>query len=460
MAKESENKPQKELTKKHLARVEKENRQKKILTYSISAVVVIIVLLIAYGILNTTVLKDNKAVAKVGDTKITVKEFQDRVSYSRYQKINTFETYAGSYFASFFQDQLLTIQNSLDNYVQFGSDTLDSMIGEVALVKKAQKEGITVTDDEVEQYIQDQLQYYPSGTPTVEVPTATITYYPTSTLSELQKTLSYATATQTATLAETLIPTETAAPTLDGTSIAEGTTVPTVELPSATETATATTIPADTETATITPTATEYTYEGYKNLVGTIVANNITQANFSEAELRAYIKTLLYQQKVYKKIAATVAPEQEMVWARHILVSSEDEAKKVIDLYNSGTSFADLAAQYSTDTSNNQNGGDLGWFTKGAMVKEFEDAAFALKVGEISAPVKTQYGYHVILCLGHEVRQLTSDQLNTAYSAAYKSYVDAAKEEVGFKKYDVWASVVPSTPTIPDEYRIANSSSN
>lgn len=460
MAKDSETKAPKELTKKHLAKVEKENRQKKILTYGIIAVVVVIVGLIAFGILNTTVLKDSRTVAKVGDTKISVKQFEDRVQYARYQKINTFETYASSYFASFFQDQLLTIQNSLDSYVQFGSDTLDSMIDEAALVQKAKADGMTVTDDEVEQYIQSQLDYYPSGTPTAVVPTATITYYPTSTLSELQKTLTFATPTQTATSAVTPTTEASQVPTLDGTSIAEGTTVPTVEAPTATATLEPTTAPTETMTATITPTATEYTYDGYKNLVSTIVAFNESQANFSEQELRDYVKTILYEKKVYDKVSATVAPEQEMVWARHILVATEDEANKVIELYKGGANWSDLAAQYSTDTSNNTTGGDLGWFSKGAMVKEFEDAAWSLKVGEISAPVKTEYGYHVILCLGHEVRQLTSDQLTTAYNAAYKQYITEAKDKLGYKKYDIWASVVPSTPTIPDEYRISTSSSN
>jgi parvulin-like peptidyl-prolyl isomerase len=465
MAKENELKTPKELTKKHLARVEKEKRQKKILMYGIIAVVVIIVGLIAFGILNTTVLKDSKPVAKVGNTTITVKQFEDRVKYDRYNQVNTFVTYASSYFASFFQSQLLNIQNQLDSYVQFGSDTLDQMINEEALVQKAKQMGITVTDEEVENYIQGQLQYYPSGTPTAEVPTATITYYPTSTLSALQQTLSFATPTTAPTEVATEAPTATATPVIEntpatGTEVATGdATSAATEGPTATLESTATATEAATAVPSITPTATVYTKAGYDNLYSTIVADAVKNASFSEAELRAYVRDMIYEQKIYKKISAEVSPEQDMVWARHILVATEADAKVVEQKLKDGESWSSLAAYYSTDTSNSATSGDLGWFTKGTMVQAFEDAAWSMKVGDISAPVKTDYGYHIIEVLGHEKRQLTADELTTAQKAAYNKFISDAKTEFGFKKYDLWASVVPSEPTIPTEYRISSNGS-
>ena len=81
--------------------------------------------------------------------------------------------------------------------------------------------------------------------------------------------------------------------------------------------------------------------------------------------------------------------------ASHILVSTLDEAKTVISELEDGKDFAKLAKKYSSCPSKEQ-GGDLGFFSKGQMVKEFEDAAFSLKKGEISDPVKTQFGYHII----------------------------------------------------------------
>ena len=93
--------------------------------------------------------------------------------------------------------------------------------------------------------------------------------------------------------------------------------------------------------------------------------------------------------------------------ARHILVADEETAKEIIAKLDAAedkeATFKQLAAQYSTDTSNASNGGDLGSFGKGQMLPEFEDAAYALAVGEYTKePVKTSYGYHIIYKYGED----------------------------------------------------------
>jgi foldase protein PrsA len=88
--------------------------------------------------------------------------------------------------------------------------------------------------------------------------------------------------------------------------------------------------------------------------------------------------------------------EPEQVEASHILVENEETANKVKEKLEAGEDFAELAKEYSTDTSNAENGGELGYFSKGTMVEEFEQIAFSMNVGEISDPVKTDYGYHII----------------------------------------------------------------
>ncbi len=89
------------------------------------------------------------------------------------------------------------------------------------------------------------------------------------------------------------------------------------------------------------------------------------------------------------------------VRASHILVEKHSQALKVLEELKAGRDFKGLARKYSTCPSR-KRGGDLGFFGRGRMVKEFERAAFALKVGEVSGPVKTQFGYHVIKKTGEK----------------------------------------------------------
>ena len=96
----------------------------------------------------------------------------------------------------------------------------------------------------------------------------------------------------------------------------------------------------------------------------------------------------------YDKESAKVTAT-ERIRARHILVATEKEATDIEDKLKAGSKFEDLAKQYSLDGSKDY-GGDLGYFTAPEMVAEFSKAAFALKVGELSPPVKTDFGWHVI----------------------------------------------------------------
>ncbi len=98
--------------------------------------------------------------------------------------------------------------------------------------------------------------------------------------------------------------------------------------------------------------------------------------------------------KVYDEAIKQMPPEQE-VRARHILVATEDEAKAIAAQLKNGADFAALAKEKSKDPGAAE-GGDLGYFTKDQMVPEFADAAFKLDKGQISDPVKTQFGWHII----------------------------------------------------------------
>ncbi len=107
--------------------------------------------------------------------------------------------------------------------------------------------------------------------------------------------------------------------------------------------------------------------------------------------------------KVYYKKHASEFTTPEQIHARHILVSSRKKAEKILRELHKGKDFVALAAAYSLDDSNKSRGGDLNWFPRGAMVKSFEDAAFALKGKDaLSKPVKTRFGWHIIQLLGRK----------------------------------------------------------
>lgn len=96
------------------------------------------------------------------------------------------------------------------------------------------------------------------------------------------------------------------------------------------------------------------------------------------------------------RLDALYASEPVQVSARHILVADEATAKEVKAKLDAGEDFSELVTQYSTDTGSVGTGGDLGYFPRGVMAAEFENAAFSQPIGEIGEPVQTSFGYHII----------------------------------------------------------------
>ncbi len=126
------------------------------------------------------------------------------------------------------------------------------------------------------------------------------------------------------------------------------------------------------------------------------------------------------------------------------MVDDEKTAKEVKKKLDEGEDFAELAKEYSKDESNAESGGELGFFGKGKMVKEFEDKAFSMKVDEISDPVKTEHGYHIIKVtdkkdakkakLADHKEEIKDTLFEQKLQTEYQTWLNEKKEDYKIKK--------------------------
>ncbi|HEY4170589.1 MAG TPA: peptidylprolyl isomerase, partial [Reyranella sp.] len=134
-----------------------------------------------------------------------------------------------------------------------------------------------------------------------------------------------------------------------------------------------------------------------------------------------------------KQVAAM--PDQDEVEARHILVSTEDDAKAIKAQLDGGADFATLAKAKSIEPGAKDSGGELGYFTQDKMVKPFADAAFAMKVGEVSQPIQTQFGWHIIKVEDRRkaakptLESLTQQIGQSLYVAKYRALFDQLRQK-------------------------------
>ena len=458
-------------TKKHIARLERERVQTRLILYSFIGILIIAVGLVVYGYVDEKYLQALRPVAKVGDVGIPLGQWQARVRMERTRLINQLQLYQqySQYFGMDLTSQIQQIDSELNDPTTVGQTVLDQMINEELIRQEAAKRGITASPKEVEDAVQASYQYFPNGSPT---PTITPTGVSSPTFSP--ETLALVTLTPTpgpptatssaapevtpsASPVATGSPSVTGSPEATGSPAATGSPVVTsspAASPTATGTATeaATAAPAVTSTpeatATPLPTSTPYTRQGfdtaYKNGISRLVELGMT-----EEQVRQLYATDVLRQKLFDEVTADEPRTEEQVWARHILVADEATAKAVRQRLVNGEDFAKVAAQVSTDTGTKDKGGDLGWFGKGKMVPEFETAAFGLKVGEISQPIKSQYGYHIIQVLAHANVPLDASAYDQAKQTAFDNWLTKLRDEYKVVTYNNWQNAVPTDPAAP-----------
>ncbi|HDN04968.1 MAG TPA: hypothetical protein ENF27_03430, partial [Chloroflexi bacterium] len=196
---------------------------------------------------------------------------------------------------------------------------------------------------------------------------------------------------------------------------------------------------------------TEYTEElfnsNYEGFVESLKSDGI-----KEKTVRDIITMALIRQEVWEAVTADVDQTQEQVWVQHILLADEETALEVLEKLAAGEKFEDLAAEYSSDLSNADSGGDLGWFARGQMVAPFEEAAFALETGEISDPVQTDFGWHILKSNGKEDRLLDNNAYEQLRNQVFSDWFAEKEAQYQPEIHENWAKYVPSEPSLPANY--------
>lgn len=410
---------------KFVAQQEKEERQKRFILIGTISILVLVLGLVVYGLIQENVFGPKKAVIELGDQSVNTAEFKQRVKYQRLNLVNqVMQMYQYG-----MTDYALQMAGQLQQPELIGQSVINNLKAEMIIIAEAKKLGIELSEEEIEVEIQKLFGYFADGTPT---PAPTQEVVPTSTLTELQMTL---------------IP-DTATPTATATQEADEEAPPPTETSEEAEEAETNSSSDPTATPILRPT--EFTYELYQERYQETLDNINLETQMTEETFRKLVVGYIYRQKVMEVVTKDIEEMQDFLWARHILVEDQETAQEILDKLNEGEDFVALAKEYSTGPSA-ESGGDLGWFPKDAMVEPFADAAFALEVGEISEPVETSFGWHVIQVLGHEERALDQTALSQKQQTAFEEWLQekTMEYEEEFVVLETWTELVPTEPALP-----------
>lgn len=415
----TQHKPPKIMHKKHIARAEREAILRRWVIGVSVGIVVLIVAIIAFGVIDQNVIQPAQPVAKVGSVEISTDRFQKSVKYQRFNLIQNY--FQAAQIAQFFgddptyQNQVEQILAQLESPQLLGRQVLNNLIDDEVMRQEAIKRNIVIPPSEIDKNLQEAFGFYANGTPT---PGPTATTIPTSA------------PTTTPTLAPGVTPTL----------------VPTVA-PTATLEPTPTITPGPSPTPF--PTATPYTLDGYNTTYNNFSTRLTRTTGLTNDDLRRLVETNLLRTKIMEAMTKDTSRDVLEAKSRHILVADEKVAKDLLERIKKGEDFAKIAAEFSTDLSNKDQGGDLGTQPDGFFVPEFNTVVFTAPIGLYPEPVKTTFGYHIIDVQSRTTRKMTDDEFDQKKQDIFSKWLaEQRTNKTLVTEFDKWKTSIPTTPTI------------
>ena len=393
-----------QLNRKQMSHHQRDARMQHWVVLGTGAVLALVVLVLAWGLIDQYILKPRRPLVTVAGEPISLQAYEKLYNYRKWDyqsyidqleaEVTQLQSSSDdqSYLLQLIEQQVSQMESAISN---LPTSVLNELINDKLIRQEATRRGITVSDDEIEQRLEEQFGYDRTAL-TPEAVTDTVVLTPTATL------MPTATPTASATEAITVTPSPTLTPA---------------------------------------PTATIMTYEGYQELASTFYKNASTASGFTEADFRQLVESSLISEKLETALKAEVPTTAEQVHARHILLATQEEADTVLQRLQQGEDFATVAGEVSTDEQTKDSGGDLGWFPQEAVSPTiasdatFATTAFGLQAGELSSVISTTYGYDIIRVDERaDSRALDETNLAAKQDSALSDWLTAQRAAVDIKQ--------------------------
>lgn len=399
--------PSKQLTRKQISHREQEQRFARRVLIGAAGVLGLVVLILAWGLIDQFAIKPRQPVATVAGVPIRLSDYQSLLRYRRldyHNYISNLQSQRLQYASA--GDDSTYIVEIIDQQITYAESELSSLPGTV-----------------LEEMIDDEITRQ-------ECATRGITVSPNEIDLRLEQQFGYERATATPVTATTSL-----------------TLTPQVVTPVATATLTATTPVTITPTPTVTPTA-PMTYDEYVTTADDWFSQMRKETRFGEAEFRKLLESVIYREKLEQAIGAEVPLTADQVHAQQILVMTQEEADAVVARLKAGEEWAALAAELSQDSATKDASGDLGWFPKGSKGDTFDEAVFAAEADPTNTLiVEDDSGWHVVRVLERDpARYLSESDLDSARQTAVSDWFAAHRVADGVVRLLDYTTMVPADP--------------